>query len=172
MSTFVGDPNKFTLEDAKKWLRARAKDGAECPCCTRYVKIYYRKFNAGMAYAAILIYRADRELNPKDGWFHVNNELAKTMGIRAHDLEYSKLRFWGVLEEKPKKRKGAGGPPSKGYWRITPFGRRFVEGLETVERVQRVFDNRVLQSAVKEQVNIRQALKDKFDYDELMRGGP
>jgi hypothetical protein len=166
---YTKDPNTVTLEDAKVWLRKVVKKGAECPCCTRHAQVYERKFNAGMACVLIYIFNTANELQPPGGWFHINNELAKRQ-VSAMALEYSKLRHWGMIEKYPKGEKGPGGQPSSGLWRITPLGRGFVAGMEKVERVQRVYDNQVLKSAAKEQITIKQALADGFDYDELMSG--
>ena len=46
-----------SLGTAREWLRSQAKDGARCPCCRQYVKVYRRKLNSSMSRALMIMYR-------------------------------------------------------------------------------------------------------------------
>jgi len=161
------DDTTVTLADAKVWLRARVvKEGAECPCCSQYAKIYKRIFNSGMAYCVINLFKIEKELQPKDGWLLVV-ELLEKRGINANSVEYSKLKYWGLLEKHPPRENKKSGSSHVGLWRLTPLARAFVDGNATIPSWVKDFDNRVLEMS-KEPVAIRQALGKKYNYDEMM----
>jgi len=120
-----------------------------------------------MARILIVIYHMDRMWRPRNGWLHVSKEFLKWKKNAVAE-EYSKLRFWGLLEPMPN---GDPTVPGTGYWRITDLGREFVEDKVEISRHVFVFDNKVI-DASQEWTSIRNALGDKFDYDELMQDTP
>jgi hypothetical protein len=62
------------------------------------------------------------------------------------------------------------GRKTSGYWRLSPHGEAFVRGHIAIPRFVTVFDDHVLAMG-DETVTIREALKDQFDYRELLHGG-
>lgn len=121
---------KTTLQEAKVWLRARFSKGATCPCCNQFVKLYRRPFNKSMAFVLLLMARYYRRIEVKESdWLHVPsyiNEVVASNPRRSAAVrgDWAKLKFWGLIEEKPETRDD--GSPRVGYWRMTPVGRQFV----------------------------------------------
>lgn len=152
----------FSLDAAREWLQERIEDGVRCPCCDQYAKVYERKLNSGMAVALIAIYVVSERLRPQDGWLSIPRDLegvGRSLATVLTNREYPKLRFWGLLEPSPK---------AAAVWRITDEGKRFVRGEITVPRTVRLYDGEVLESEAHGYSTIRDALADKFDYEELM----
>lgn len=136
-----------SLEEARQWLRERVRDGAKCPCCTQFAKVYRRKLNSGMAYSLIRMYRTNGV-----GYVDIQANVHSKSGDTA------KLRYWGLIEAHPEKR---------GLWRVTNLGEMFVRGLTTVLSHAELYDDRLLRLDG-DAIDIRQALGNKFDYYELM----
>lgn len=161
---FKSDPNTATLEDAKTWLRERLSDGADCPCCNQFTKLYVRSFLATMAYTLIQLNRASREGTP---WIHIQEMLTKARAPSsiASSGDYAKMRFWGLIEPCPERRED--GSKRNGYWRITDAGRAFVEGKTAIPSHVLVFGDTFLGTSGPP-VTVREALGKKFNYTELM----
>lgn len=151
-----GVSNAFSLREAQEWLQERVETGASCPCCGQFAKIYDRTINSGMARSLIAMYR----VAPDGGWVHLPTQ------IGARSREEGKLRYWDLVEEKTDLRTDGG---RAGYWRLTEMGVAFVKGVIKVEKYARVFDGKLLR-LTGPMIGIREALTDKFDYEELMRG--
>ena len=142
-----------TVSKLKSWLLARIDGGEHCPVCGQYARVYRRKLHSGMARSLILMYRAS-------GLEFAH--LPTTIGSRSR--EEGKLRYWGLVEEELDRRPDGG---RAGYWRVTPVGELFIQGLMTVYSHARVYDGRCL-GLIGRQVSITDVLADKFSYDELM----
>jgi len=152
-----------TLGDAKEWLRERVQErGAKCPCCKQMAKIYRRKLNAGMAQTLIRMYkhvRFDESQCNMNAFMHVPS-------LPGDNHEASQLVWWGLIAEERREREDGG---RAGWWRITYSGRLFVNGHVRVRKYAHVYDGVCLKLDGPE-VNIRDCLGSKFNYDELMRG--
>lgn len=153
-------PGTTTLDVAKQWLRKRADRGENCPCCGQRVQFYRRKINSGMARALIAMYRA-----AGTDWVHKPTAL-KGLGAAARDE--SLLRYWGLMEEESAVRADGG---RSGWWRVTPQGEAFLLDISRVPKYATIYDGRLLGMDATQMVNIRDALSDKFNYNELMAGG-
>jgi hypothetical protein len=142
---------------AQKWLRERAAgEGAKCPCCSQFTRVYRRGIGAPMAHGLIRAYRAAGL-----EWFHMPTVLNRIAG------DHAKLRYWGLIEED--EQAVANGGRTAGVWRVTELGERFVQCLESVPRYALIYDGRLLRLDKSQgYVTIRTALGTKFDYDELM----
>lgn len=138
-----------TLAQAQGWLRQRVEQGANCPCCGRFTKVYNRKINAGMAMSLFLIYK-------KAGldWLYL------PANIPATSREEGKLRYWGLLFEDKTR---------SGWWRVSPLGEEFIRKGVCVRKYARVYDGRCL-STFGPLVNFKQCLGTRFNYRELMAG--
>lgn len=148
-----------TLEEAKQFLRENWEQGTECPCCKQFVKLYRRKLNSGQAHALVILYKYF-ELNENTDWVHVSK--FDYPAFRGGDL--AKLRYWNLIEAKtnidPTKK-------DSGFWRLTDTGRAFVRGDITVESHIGVY-NQTIYTVEAQPITIRQALGNKFNYNELM----
>jgi hypothetical protein len=156
------DKPTVTLEEARDWLRARVRKGAVCPCCKRFAKVYKRKLNSGMAYVLIRLYRV-RGFEPT----HINQFIGEQK-MTASMVGGVLLHQWGLIEEIP----GDDDGPVKyqsGFYRVTELGARFVTDRVRVRKFVHLYDNKLLRVAADDEtVSIREALTDKFDYQELM----
>lgn len=145
----------MTLHEARALLRELVDDGAECPCCRQFAKVYKRKLNAGMSASLIALYRA----------------AGRTVGTFVHgpsvttNHEYAQLSWWGLIEEEKVRRPDGG---RSGWWCVTPKGEAFLHGeILYGSSHARVYDGRVLGFTGKN-ITIRDTLGDRFNYDELM----
>lgn len=148
-------PELMTLSEAIKWLQDRLKEnGARCPCCSQLAKVYRRKLNANMARSLILGFRM-HGMN----WFHAPT-VVEDRG------EMAKLRYWNLIEEERALRPDGG---RAGWWRVTPRGAVYVQGLTAVAAHALVYDSQLLRlDDTDGRITIGEALGDKFSYRELM----
>lgn len=153
-----------TIEEAKVELRKNLAEGMECPCCTQFVKMYRKAFPSIAARTLIAMSKAETD---QDGYVYVApvvNSLKTKVGIGgAATLSH----FWGLIETRPGVRED--GSKRVGWWRITPLGRLFLTNQMTVSKYARMF-NGELYGMAGPQITISQALGNKFDYSELMKG--
>jgi len=145
-----------TLEQSREWLRKHLNDGARCPCCSQFAKIYRRKINAGMARSLIEMWQV-----AGCDWVHLPT------AIGARSREEGKLAYWALVEESTEPRDDGG---RAGWWRVTPKGRAFVAGLTRVPKYAHIYDGRCLGFDDTELVGIRDCLGSRFNYDDLMGG--
>lgn len=143
----------ITIKDGIEYINLNKEKGVKCPCCEQLAKEYKYKLNKGMAIVLINWYKTGKE------WVHPIKDLKTING------DYAKLRFWGLVEEsydRPEEDKKA-----TGYWRITQKGKEFVNNRLTVQEKARIYDNRFF-GLIGKEINIKQALGNKFNYSELM----
>jgi hypothetical protein len=145
----------MTLKEAQDILRTLLDEGHKCPCCTQMAKIYRRKVNSTMARTLITMYRAGADA-----------KYVHTPSLPGDTHEASQLAWWGLAIEERVRRPDGG---RAGWWHLTSAGVGFVEGRTTVPKYARIYDSRCL-GLDGEHVDIRAALGDKFNYDELMAG--
>lgn len=147
---------EMPLRMAQDKLRELVDEGHECPCCTQFAKVYQRKIHASMAAGLVKLYRRSAEQFTFWGIaeFLAHRELA----------DFAKLAYWGLVEEEAVSREDGG---RAGCWRVTDKGQRFVLGHQTVPKYARIYNGRCL-GWRGDPVTIRDALGDKFNYDELM----
>lgn len=155
-------PPKSDLELAREEFFEAAKgDGSVCRCCRRYGKYTALRMHSGMARALIWLYHRRPEFVhvPKTG-----NRVVLTSN------SIGKFKHYGFVEAKINDR-----DPSKkslGYYRITDAGIAFVE--ERIDAPARgwVYDDQLLWWEPGDRITIREALKKKFNYEELMAERP
>lgn len=161
-----------SLEDAKKWLRARFAKGAPCPCCGQFTKLYRRPMNKSMAFVLLLIARYYRRYDVKqDEWLHVPSYIAEVVASNPRRAaavrgDWAKLKLWGLIEEKPAVRDD--GSPRVGYWRMTQLGRQFVNREVKVPSHIYIYNGQPLPRTVDDLVTIDDALTTEFNYSEIM----
>lgn len=150
-----------TLIDAKKYLRDNWEKGTDCPCCGQLVKLYSRPMHYTMGAMLIRLYR----LSQKDsGYHHVKDIAAGISDTGTND--FSKLKYWGLIEQMPKDPKE--NKRTSGYWRITQRGVQFVLGQRTEHERVLIFNKKNL-GLTGDQIDIKQALGERFNYNELMK---
>lgn len=154
--SLFGPPARDTLAEARRQVEHGRADGVTCPCCGQFAKTYRRKLNSSMAYALLVIARRT------DDWFHLFDFLAKQR-VKASDAP--SLRHWGLIEEKGEGKDD--GNPRAGFYRVTELGRAFAGGRASVPRHMLIYNDQLLGFS-EERIAIREALGDRFDYDELM----
>jgi hypothetical protein len=148
-----------TLVAAKDWLRDHLDDGARCPCCGQFAKIYRRRVHATMARELIAIWR-----EAGCDWVHLPT-LLKTTG--AHGGDTIKVKYWNLIEPDNETRED--GSTRTGWWRLTDSGRAFVLGEKSIPKYVMIY-NEQSYGFSEDMVTIRDALGAKFDYQALMRG--
>lgn len=142
------------LGDAKQWLRERVEDGAECPCCTQFAKVYRRKINSGMARALI------------SQWCAAGQDLVHTKALwLPFSKEAAQLQWWGLIAQDETPRDDGG---QSGWWRITDLGAGFVRRRVEVPKYAHVYDGRLLRLDTSQTVSITDCLGTRFNYEELM----
>jgi len=158
-------PTGQTLAQARAatWTAAHVH-GAVCPCCDQFAKVYQRPLNSIMTRVLIALYHHDTS-GPRGAYHHLQTVAAL---VGHHGGEGAKLVYWGLAVEERTRREDGG---RAGYWRITDEGRAFVERRVTVPRLAVVYNGQ-LQQIEGPEISIVDALGARFDYEELLHGGP
>ena len=103
---------------------------------------------------------------PLEEYIHVENFLKATVNIASSIRgDVPKLCHYGLLERAPGKRED--GSSRNGYYRVTAKGIAFVAGKLEVPRYVILYNNKVLGFSG-ETINVIQALKGRFNYQDLM----
>lgn len=152
-----------TIKEAKAHLRANFEKGVECPCCAQRVQQYKRKLNSGMALFLIGLWK----LHNRQGLhrFHSSKDILSTMGLTATSLDYSVLKHFDLIEP----RLAEQGKKDSGYWKMTLKGGAFTT-LKIASPKHVFLYNNKRQGFSDETITIKEALGEKFDFDELMKG--
>ena len=152
----------LTLEEAKKYLRYHIiRKGAACPCCTQFAKIYKRSLSYSMVHALALIYKS----GTKD-FFHIEEYLKGVDCSSSIRGDFPKLRFWMLIKAYDDVRED--GSKRNGYYKITGLGEQFLKGTVEVPSFVKIYNNKIFGSS-EEMINVDQAVKNKFNYRELMK---
>lgn len=165
-------PAHATIETVADWVKTAApvdsyihfwklmEEGeiVACPCCLRRARIWKRKINTSMARALITL------------TIHTSHEeyVHLFQFLVDHKVQHSDaplLRHWGLIKELEGKKED--GNPRNGHYAITEKGRVFVHNASNAAKHVLLYNNTVL-GFTEEQITIREALGDKFNYDELM----
>lgn len=154
-------PEFVTHKEAKEHLRENFKKGCNCPTCGQRVQLYNYRLFASSAYALIRLHKLGGE------WHHIK-DFAEATDTTPRASHFAELRFWGMVEpmpmnEDPKKK-------ASGNWRITEKGRNFVRNRLNVKSRILVFNNKFVGYAENaENITIREALGNAFNYEELFQ---
>ena len=166
----ISDGIKYVMEGMQ------VGGGVECPCCMQKVKLYRRKLTDDMCAMLIALDRLNGA-HGTDAWIYIGDwrdEYTRITGKKINGGgDYSKLKFWGFVEDEPNA-STATGKASSGNWRITGKGRDFVRGrspYRTAPDHIKVYNNRAVEESAAE-VTIQEALGTRFDYNDLMKPTP
>lgn len=135
------------------------KVGCTCPVCDQYCRIWDQPLHSGMAHWLILLVNDYRQW-----YFWVSvKELSEKAGMRGGD--YAKLRHWGLIVQATKK--DLNNKRASGFWKPTKLGTDFVDNKIIIPRSILTYNKKHIGFGT-ETTTIREALGDKFDYDELI----
>ena len=154
--------DKSVLLQVKTFLKRNYKKGCTCPACGQNVKLYRRKLNSSMAYGLIILYRLHKEKGFDKG-IKMNTEVAK-LKIPSSNIEYSKLAYWGLIEEEENTDKTK---KNSGMWKITTHGKKFVNKEVSIPKYVFIY-NGIVKGFSEDKTTISNSLGDKFNYTELM----
>lgn len=146
----------MTIEEAKQQLRDNWEQGLDCPCCGQFVKLYNRKLHTVMALMLIKLYKLG------EGYHHIRDFIVTPTGTN----DFSKLRYWGLVAEMPKDESDSSKRTS-GFWAVTTKGTDFVHGKQSVPSHVQLFNSKKY-GFTGDQITIREALGNEFNYQELM----
>jgi len=132
------------------------------PSCGQLAKQYRRKLYSTMVLALVFIYR--KQYRAGIDWIHFR-EIYTWRGIYVGG-DMNKLPHWGLIEQKGNEDQTK---RRSGFWRMTQKGIDFVEGkLEIMSHIV-LYDNKLVRMEGS-YIGIKEALGERFDYQELMRG--
>lgn len=149
-----------TVKEAKVFLHKNRMKGCVCEVCEQYVKMYRRKLTSSMAYGMILIYNAGQI-----DWFHLDKFFKSQNCATSIRGDIPKLRYWGFIEKMVAVRED--GNPRAGYYRLTQKGMRFISGKIMAPTYAIIYNNKLFGMS-NEDTDIRKALTNKFNYNQLM----
>ena len=172
-------PDKYDnrpLGESRAHIQKNAEKGVPCPCCGQMVKIYRRKFSAGMAATLVAMYRElrlrERSGSP-DPWIHVEHDLVETGKSPKRARDFSIMRFFGLIQPKARKTRTTGSTAEDtGYWTLTPLGRTCCEFPKRalIRKYVKTFDN-TAQGFDGPEISVATALAgSKFKLIDLMAG--
>jgi hypothetical protein len=111
--------------------------------------------NSGIAFSLLSFFRAGGA-----DWQHYKNTVAKS------HRDFSIARFWGLLEAGSKRTSTEN---ASGVWRLTENGMAFVQRRLRVQKCVHTYNDQPFRFSGPE-IDIVEALGDRFDYELLMRG--
>jgi hypothetical protein len=151
-------PPDASLTYAQAWLRERLDEGACCPLCTQFAKVYRRRVNSGMARALIALYRQSQATGR-------NHYHLASLSRWTH--EGGQLAWWGLITQRDDRRDDGG---QSGWWMLTATGEQFARNEIKLPKYAHIYNGRLMKLDDSEQVSIVDALGKKFHYAELMAG--
>jgi hypothetical protein len=147
------------MTDREAWRKAIEGEGAHCPTCDRWGRIYGRSINRTMANSIMWLSVAVAD---EDGWVDIPSKAPRWL-VRSNQLPT--LKWWGLVERRYNDKNSKN--KHSGMWRITDLGRAFVHGQVSIPK--KVFTyNDIVQSVSPENIFIKDCFKLYFDYRDLM----
>ena len=160
--------DNMRLSEAKHYVFQNRYEGVVCPCCHQFARVYVRRITSAMCRGLIALYQLNRA-SPAE--FIHKNRIGKGLGggeVAFGGGDFAKLVYWGLIEEKIKDEADKAAGRTSGYWRITDMGNRFVENIATVPETVSLYSGKIVDIS-EDRVSIVQALRNKFNYEELMK---
>lgn len=160
------DPNATTVAQAQKFLQDKAASGAICPCCRQVVKLLEKEFTVSMAYVLILLHR---QFDKTPDWLQVPEYLSEMvkLGSAVKGTDFSRLRYWGLLEEQPHPTKK--GQAKAGFYKMTPKGHQLAKGEIKVPKAVFMYNGQP-RGFPPGDASIQELLGKEYDYQELLSG--
>jgi len=167
--TTTRDPHVYPLatttsiDEAKRWLKRVVHEGARCPCCGQFARVYKRKLLPDLAAILIFIYREALQ-HPDQEWIHVPTLLSRDARVSRMGGEYARASLWGLIQAKPGE---AADAESSGYYKLSDRGVAFVDCNLTVSEYVWVYNGTRIDEEGR-MLTIRDILGLKYSYEELM----
>lgn len=155
-----------SIKEAKEYLRKNWEKGVKCPCCGQMVKLYKRRITSAMAYGLILICRG---VKPNQS-IHLLKYFTDKKVSASVVSNIPLFQHWGLLIKDRSEKED--GNPDCGVYIITQKAFDFVQGKINLPKYVRLY-NKILVKSIEANdgyINIHDALGNKFNYDELMKG--
>lgn len=133
------------------WNKSIEADGAHCPCCGKWGKIYKTKLSQHLA----LCLRWIDQHGDEEGWVDVQNTAPRFM---LKSKTYPLLEHWGLIESQAHR---------SGIWRSTLKGADFLAGSNNQPSAVYIYDNKVWGFDA-ESISFRACFGVHFDFEELM----
>lgn len=148
------------FEGIARWLReaAESKEGAICPCCGNFDKVYHRKIPLNTVKSLFRLYKLN-SLEPKA--YHSRDFTGSHSGG-----DFAKIAALGLLS---KLKSNNEKKKDSGYWNITEEGKEFCRGESLIQEKLVIYHNE-LKGTEGDLKSIRDFWPE-FDYRELMNGG-
>lgn len=144
-----------TVTEVKAFLKENWKKGAICPCCKNRVQQYSRPITSSMAYGLIALFKAHGY-----AFVHIQDFFKATLLPSSTHGDFPKLKYWGLIEQDGDK---------EGFYRVTLGGVAFIHNELSVKSHVLLYNNKNY-GFEGDDVNIKQCLKKKFNYSDLMAG--
>ncbi len=143
--------------------KACHKNGTTCIICKRFAKVHGRTLYANMAKHLIKLSKLPKNI---EGWSQLGDKALGKEEMRNYTrAEYEKLEWWGLTEKKQKGRKRDGV-----WWRLTNKGHEFInKKIKVPFKIYRL-GKQTLKFDNSKMINIIDALKTKFIYEQIMAG--
>ena len=164
--------NRWSLAQAKAWLRTQFDDGTACPCCNQFVKLSKRELGSNQV-ATLCIFSRAYKTTPRAEYVHSATffsglDLPRGLEAALRAGEFADLKHWNLIESMEGRR--ADGTKRFGYHRITYLGWKFLENAAAVDGCVQVYNQEVVRRAdfKPKKVLLRNVLSDRYDHQELM----
>lgn len=161
------DPKTTTLAQAQEVLKEHAVDGAICPACRQLVKMAPKALSPNLGYTLLVLYR---HFVKESTWLHVADYLGEMvkMGSAVKGSDYTKLCWWGLLEEMPEDlRKKEKKKP--GFYRMTEKGLAFAKGERKLPQEVFLYNDQV-RGYSPQDTTIQEVLGSTYNYEDLLAG--
>jgi hypothetical protein len=152
MKKFV--PKDGTLKEAKDFLNANWKVGVDCPCCKQLVKLYPTTFSSNMAIFLISLVRL----------YEKNKVPIHYKDCKFSSRNYPHLAKWNLMVTE---KSDAADKKTSGYWTPTQLGIDFANNKCLLKSKAYLYNNTIFGFGG-DDINIEQALGNKFNYQKLM----
>ena len=145
-----------TLGEVKAHLKEKWLKGETCPACNQFVKLYKIKIS-GQAVRDLLKLCVLTDGNTSE-YRHINE--FSNLASRS----FSKLAHWGLVTDQVN---DDAAKRTSGMWAITEKGVQFARKQIEVSRYAYLY-NSECKALSPDTVGVREALGNKFNYEELM----
>ena len=150
-----------SIAAARAQFFAALEDGAVCPVCDRFGKVYTRKLNSGMVATLCWIVQVYLD-NKEEEWIDVAQDAPRFV---LKNREFGRLVHWGLII--PKRNMEDKTKRDSGLWKPTVLGIKFATRKDAVPKEVKIWKNELIWTS-DERIDVLTALNNKFDYEELM----
>lgn len=147
-------PITGTLQEAKDFLNLNWKIGVKCPCCNQTVKLYPTPLGSNMAMFLISLVKN----------YEIHKRPIHYKECKFGSRNYPHLSKWGLMETS---KSPTTDKRTSGFWIPTQLGIDFAQNKIRVKAKAKIYNNKFY-GFYGEDITIIDALKKKFNYEELM----